>query len=648
MPFATFTNRGTPDNAVLTNNGMIDSITWINEAGATVENNAFWQSASGGRIDNAGTININAPDGALLDISGVFDNTGTFNNAGMWVSTSNTQVNSGDLFNLAGGSIRLPEMTNSIGGMVDNAGTFTMDFTNAEFTNEGDIVNSGAFRFDSTNAPLTDVFSNTATGTVTNQSGGNFSFLGGAENRGAITNQTGGTMTHDPGNGARFTILGGQFDNAGTFDANSRLDVTGAGATVTNTGTFNVNPFSDVNIINEATFNNQTGGTLVVNGPLQLGFGQALGGTLNNAGTINQNTGFSMNSLSTLNNESTGTYNLDTVQNLIFGGTVNNAGIINLNNPFGLINLQGAITNQPGATFNLNGGGIFWGGAGVSIDNAGTVNLSGGGIVGNGGRYTQTAGSTIVDTPPPALIAAEIDFQGGTLTGTGTVETTGGPVTNTGASVEPGASAGTLTITGDYTQGPNGAYVAEIGGLTPDTEHDVLVVTGDATLAGRLEVRVINGFVPQLGDTFEVLQAGVINGEFDQIVTVGFPLGLTVDVEYTVDTVTLTVDFCNSDTDGDGVCDTGDICPGGDDNVDTDADDVADFCDPCPMDNPDDANGDGLCDSTNLPANVNPNGGGTGGETVPGTECCGGGVPMMMPFMLMGWTWKRRRNRRNR
>ena len=68
------------------------------------------------------------------------------------------------------------------------------------------------------------------------------------------------------------------------------------------------------------------------------------------------------------------------------------------------------------------------------------------------------------------------------------------------------------------------------------------------------------------------------------------------------DTVPDFCDICpdgddNVDTDGDTVPDFCDICPGGDDNVDGDGDGVPDFCDPCPDDNPDDANGNGICDS---------------------------------------------------
>ncbi|MCG8404367.1 MAG: proprotein convertase P-domain-containing protein [Phycisphaerales bacterium] len=67
-------------------------------------------------------------------------------------------------------------------------------------------------------------------------------------------------------------------------------------------------------------------------------------------------------------------------------------------------------------------------------------------------------------------------------------------------------------------------------------------------------------------------------------------------------------DFCdvcpggddNVDSDGDGVPDFCDVCAGGDDNVDGDGDGVADFCDPCPADDPDDSDGDGVCDSNDV------------------------------------------------
>jgi hypothetical protein len=59
--------------------------------------------------------------------------------------------------------------------------------------------------------------------------------------------------------------------------------------------------------------------------------------------------------------------------------------------------------------------------------------------------------------------------------------------------------------------------------------------------------------------------------------------------------VTLPVVGCAADTDGDGVCDADDACPGGDDTLDGDSDGVPDSCDVCPADPDNDMDGDGVC-----------------------------------------------------
>jgi hypothetical protein len=60
------------------------------------------------------------------------------------------------------------------------------------------------------------------------------------------------------------------------------------------------------------------------------------------------------------------------------------------------------------------------------------------------------------------------------------------------------------------------------------------------------------------------------------------------------------------DSDGDGVPDIVDACPGFDDTADGDGDGVADGCDACPVDNPDDTDGDGVCDSADACPVDNP------------------------------------------
>lgn len=54
------------------------------------------------------------------------------------------------------------------------------------------------------------------------------------------------------------------------------------------------------------------------------------------------------------------------------------------------------------------------------------------------------------------------------------------------------------------------------------------------------------------------------------------------------------------DSDGDGIGDGSDVCPGYDDTIDTDADGTPDGCDPCPNDFFNDSDGDGVCDSADV------------------------------------------------
>ncbi|MCB9682781.1 MAG: VCBS repeat-containing protein [Alphaproteobacteria bacterium] len=74
------------------------------------------------------------------------------------------------------------------------------------------------------------------------------------------------------------------------------------------------------------------------------------------------------------------------------------------------------------------------------------------------------------------------------------------------------------------------------------------------------------------------------------------------DVDRDCDGVCDTVDLClgddvTGDTDGDAVCDDRDVCTGDDATGDSDLDGVCDDRDACPLDDPDDADGDGYCDS---------------------------------------------------
>lgn len=72
---------------------------------------------------------------------------------------------------------------------------------------------------------------------------------------------------------------------------------------------------------------------------------------------------------------------------------------------------------------------------------------------------------------------------------------------------------GTLTIDGDYEEREGGTLVIEVAGLEPG-QFDVLHVTGNATLAGNVDLRFINGFVPQPSESVDfVVVDGTITGK---------------------------------------------------------------------------------------------------------------------------------------
>ena len=103
-----------------------------------------------------------------------------------------------------------------------------------------------------------------------------------------------------------------------------------------------------------------------------------------------------------------------------------------------------------------------------------------------------------------------------------------GDLDNRGALI-PGASAGILSVDGNYDQGVSGIVEVEIGGLDNsdpfNAQFDALYVTGTASQAGTLDVSVTGGFVPSTplavfggdGDSVTVLTADSITGAFDTV-----------------------------------------------------------------------------------------------------------------------------------
>jgi len=109
---------------------------------------------------------------------------------------------------------------------------------------------------------------------------------------------------------------------------------------------------------------------------------------------------------------------------------------------------------------------------------------------------------------------------GGTIAGAGTI---GATLVNTGGSVNPGVGIGVLSTSlgHDYQQSASGGLVVELGGALPGTQYDQLAVGGTAYLDGQLQLKFVNGFIPQPGQMFQVVTC---NSEVGRFASVASPL----------------------------------------------------------------------------------------------------------------------------
>jgi len=176
----------------------------------------------------------------------------------------------------------------------------------------------------------------------------------------------------------------------------------------------------------------------------------------------------------------------------------------------------------------------------------------------------------------------------------------------------PGSHTVSFTAS-NVVQAPSGTYppINFGGGACADADFDGICNDVDACpldAANDGDGDGICGNVDNCPLNFNPLQVDANrNGQGDICEGVVCGNGLVTGAEQCDDGNKAGGDGCSAlctfeiaDSDGDGVADKVDICPGGDDRIDTDVDAVPDFCDPCPVDAGNDSDGDGTCDSADL------------------------------------------------
>jgi T5SS/PEP-CTERM-associated repeat protein len=131
------------------------------------------------------------------------------------------------------------------------------------------------------------------------------------------------------------------------------------------------------------------------------------------------------------------------------------------------------------------------------------------------GAHVRLQGGTIDAQTISFEGGGEFDWTSGTLH----VENFNGNLLNQGGTLAPGYSAGSTTITGSYEQQADATLAIEIGGTTPGSGYDQVNVSGSVILGGELQLAMLDGFLPDAGDAFTILEStgGQISDVFTNV-----------------------------------------------------------------------------------------------------------------------------------
>ena len=549
------TNTGTAATILATGTGSI-----VDFNGATV-NGGTLTTSSGGLMQayNTALLNgvtlssgstLNVLDNNSVDINGTITNKGTINENSIGDNTFITLAGNTTLTG-TGKLVLSAKSQNYINGSftLTNQGTIEGEghIGNGDLT----LVNTGSILANETgaHAPST-LLIDTGAGGFSNSSGTKNGILNVSAKNTLIIE--GGPFNNYSGS----TLTGGTYIVAGTleFAAGTGLVTNDAAITLSSATAEIFNTTNSTNAL--TTFaDNGTKGTFTVN---SFTFNDA--NVFTNSGILAVGGGGKFNASAQLTNFNSttstltgGTYNLTATGQLQFNNQgdasdiITNAAHITLS---GVDTTKAPIIDQTGANalanFNTNASaGSFILAAdrqfttGGNLTNAGIVTVqksTGTGstalIIGGTGVYSQTGGTTTVDGVLNA--SGGINVSGGFIYGnaagitTGTQGTLVGNFDLTAGTINPGdgiKKIGDLNITGTYTESGAGILNIDLHGTTANTTYDVLNVSGAAALGGTINIDLLTGFTPIVGDTWDVLNYASETGSFTTVNLPTAPVG---------------------------------------------------------------------------------------------------------------------------
>jgi hypothetical protein len=508
----TISGSGTMGQGTLTNGGIINATSAnhnhlsIFYSGDLVTNTGTMEASSGGTLDLV--TNVTNTGGTIEALPG----SGT--SAGGTVTLATVTVTGGTL-KTRGSGVNAGNMisTNSTFNGIVNAGTLQVA-DNTETFLQGNITNTGLIKLLSTSqgSNLRIIGNVTLSGKGSLNMLANTFVWGASTSNEILTNRSTIQGAGNIGNGFMGLV------NQGTIFANQTTPLT----IRTNSNAFN----------NKGKLSVAKGSILDITGGPFLNFS----GTTLNSGTYLVTGTLQFDNANIVTNAA----------NITLSGT--SSQIIDQSSHNALASFA---TNASSGGFTLSGGQSLATGA---FSNAGGMTISKGSTFTAGGSgYTQTGGTTTVDGTVATsgltsfrsgdllqVAAGPINIQGGSVFGTGNLSAS----VNSSGVITPADSAaktGILTITGAYTQNPAGTLDINIAGTSAGTQFDQLAVTGIASLGGTLNIGLLNGFVPAVGSTFQILTASSVSGKFATVNGASISSSEHFVVKYSANNVTLHV-----------------------------------------------------------------------------------------------------------
>ncbi|WP_255988624.1 Ig-like domain-containing protein [Chitinolyticbacter albus] len=484
-------------------------------SGATTLSAGGITVSGGAAIDNSSAVTV--AGGATLTLSGA-ETIGSLTGAGNVVLSATLTTGSNNTSTNFAGVI---SSTNSSGIIKAGSGTFTLSNNNTYtgsttvsvgtlrvaddanlgsgtlILNGGTLAISGATNIDNA---ITLAASSTVSASTTATLSGAIDGTGDLTKTGASTLTLSGTNSYGGGttvSAGSLSIAGDSNLGAGTVTLGSgtNLAITGAGtidnaivlsgnATVTNTA----NVVLSGNISGTNSLTKAGASTLTLTGT------NGHTGTTVNAGTL---------SIAADSNLGTGTVTLATGATLLITGatTVDNAMALSGNATVSTsanttissaISGPGGLTKTGASALTLSGSSAY----------TGATNVNAGSLLVNG-ALTATTGVTTA--------------AGATLGGSGNIASN--VTINSGGTLAPGNSAGTLTIDGDLTMASGSTLAIEINGATAGTGYDQVVVNGAVDVSGAT-LSVTHGYAPGSGDSYAIIvndAADGVTGSFSGI-----------------------------------------------------------------------------------------------------------------------------------